>query len=224
MVIWVIVAIIIVAAVAGGLIYYQGVARPSVQGNDGNIVGDNSNTVADDTQSGTLRSLLASGQPQTCTFSLDQSDGSVVNGTGQLYVDNGKMRGDFKINSNGQTMTAHTVVMDNAVYSWIDGMGTGNKMAMSADSSATDNNQAVKDSSGLDQNVNYKCQPAAADDSKFDLPVNVKFNEIVAGQVTNTDGANTAPSGQPTPAKVDCTICDQAPDNQRAACLAALGC
>lgn len=205
----IIVIIIVVVALIGGLIYYLGQSR--VGSDDGAMMADDQ--TAGGAEQGTLLSLLASGQPQNCNFSVGSGTAAAV---GTAYINGGKMRTDVAVKQGDVDINSHAVIMDNFVYTWTDGMPTGYKIAVATDSEKAANSGAPFD---VNQKIDYKCKPAASDESKFDLPANIQFMDfqanVVPGEVTpiNANGA-----------KVNCAICDQAPEDQQAACRKALGC
>ncbi len=160
---------------------------------------------------GSLKSLLASGTPQKCTFADKTAEADV---SGTVYIANGMMRGDFTTVAGGQTMGGHMVVANNVMNTWIDGMTTGFKIAFDA---AATSDQASR---GLDANKNmdYKCSYWTADSSVFVLPAGITFTDM--GSVTAGANASAGVSGMAS----QCAACDSAPADYREQCRAALGC
>ena len=159
-----------------------------------------------------MKALLAAGKTQKCTFS-NPSDPSNTSGT--VYIDNGKMRGDFTSTTDGKTVQSHMIVMDNTSYMWSDAMPQGIKMSFDdIQKPQTDSKQAVS----VNQEVNYSCQGWSADSGTIALPAGITFTDYSAMLKQAAPSGGSANSQQ-------CAACDQAPDAaSRAQCKTALGC
>jgi len=165
----------------------------------------------------TLTSLMSSGVAQKCTFN-DTSSTSQSSGT--VYVGGGKVRGDFTAVSEGKTVQAHMISDGTTSYTWIDGMSTGFKMAMTAQTGSASSGQS---SQGIDANkqLDYQCTQWAPDATEFQLPASVTFTDMSAMM---TGGSAGAAAGASTGASAaNCAMCDQAGAG-RAQCRAAMGC
>ena len=144
-------------------------------------------------QSGTIKSLLAMGKNVSCDVSYSAEQNKTV---GKIYVAGQKMSGDFTIKtSDGKTMDTHMIQSEGYIYSWSSAIPQGTKMKIPTES-ASPSPAASGASSGFnpDQQVQYKCSPWGADDSKFSPPTNVQFMDISA--MTKTSGGTQSPSTQ----------------------------
>ncbi len=155
-----------------------------------------------------LKDLLTSGSPEKCTFEDTESTAKTQ---GTVYTANGKMRGDFSATAGGQTYAGHMIIADNVMNTWVDGMSTGFKIALTAA-------QTEEASRGLDANkkMDYHCEAWSANSSLFVLPTTVKFTDMsaaVSGSVSGTTGTTNT-----------CAACNNVPDAYKAQCRASLGC
>lgn len=157
-----------------------------------------------------LKELLAGGQPQTCTFSDAETQGSV-------FVGGGKIRGDFTNLVNGTQTGSHMISDGQMFYMWTDGQTQGFKMEFTpSEATPGAETKMPKDSFDPDKKVDYNCSGWTVDQSKFALPANVKF----------TDTKEMMPQGakiQDT--KTDqCAACNNLTGDAAAQCKKALGC
>mgnify|MGYP001587665224 CR=1 FL=1 len=121
-----------------------------------------------------LVELLAMGTSQKCAF------GQTVNGSvneGQIYISNGKMRGDFSAAANGQTMMAHMISDGEDMYTWLDGMNIGFKLSMGS-TQAPVPGAAANGSLDVNQKLDYDCAPSTVAASQFTLPSGVQFSAL----------------------------------------------
>ena len=117
----------------------------------------------------TLRSLLASGKTEKCTF-IDTAGTASLQGT--VYISGTKVRSDFSVSSYGTTLT-HMIILGQDVYVWSAGMTKGYRATLTTASQATAN----PNTSGIsvDKKIAYTCLPWVADPSLFVLPLSVTF-------------------------------------------------
>lgn len=170
-----------------------------------------------------LKALLALGRPQTCEFTRNDKGEET---SGVVYTAGNKMRGDFDSLSEGKTMRTHMIVDSEAVYTWLEGSGTGIKMGLNATSEG-DRSQGVN----VDEQLDYRCRTWSADSSLFRLPDNVEFTDfstmipsaVAPGIDTKVPAAGNNENITDTSAQ-QCAACDSAPEPARSQCRAALGC
>ncbi|MBV9159820.1 MAG: hypothetical protein JO019_04460 [Candidatus Kaiserbacteria bacterium] len=152
-----------------------------------------------------LKALLTSQTPQTCTFSSGAE-------TGTVFVASGKARGDFSTSVNGKAMSAHMISDGTTVYTWMDGMSTGYKVSINASAAAS---SSSSQSFNANQTMDYHCSPWSADNAKFQMPAGVTFTDVSAMMKASTGASGSVNA---------CSTCDLAPAAQKAQCRAALGC
>ncbi len=175
---------------------------------------ENTNVIKD-TKTQSLKALMAANTPQECAF---QNSADSSTSEGKVYLAKGMMRGDFTAVSSGQTFTSHMITKDGTVYTWIDNMTTGFKI--SADENAqTKTDDSQKQGVDINQELNYNCKPWSADNSMFEVPANITFNDLGAMMPKIDANANTPDKA------AQCKTCDQAPAGpSRDQCKTALGC
>lgn len=165
------------------------------------------------TAASSLRDLIAKGISQSCTYSTDNSQGTI-------YMSGGKIRGDFNITDTqtpGKTIASHMIIMNNTNYLWTEGSKNGIKMSF--DQNATPAPvTANTPTNTFDANAlnNYKCSAWVADDSLFVLPTGVQFMTFAA-PVPGASPATGSASSQ-------CSYCDNLTGDNKTQCLAALKC
>ena len=210
----VIVALIVLAGI-GGAVYFTsqtntGEAQPGQPSG-----GDQGDGQAATVQS--LAELLASGKAQECNFS-DENDQSRSEGV--MFFGSGKMRGDFTVQSSGQTIRAHMVSDGEVVYSWMDGIGSGSKFKIQSGTSAGTGSQS--NTFDVQKNLSWRCKPWRVDASLFVVPSNISFTDLTTLLPSPPTGG-IAPVA-PTPVKIDCSVCNSLPEASRAQCRSSLGC
>ena len=165
-----------------------------------------------------LKELLAAGSNQKCEVSFD-SQNSQTQGT--IYVSGGKYRADFSSIASGKTISSHMITDTQNVYTWMDGMGTGYKMA----ASSTMNSGAMEGNSqqSIDPNnkYDYNCSGWSVDSSKFDPPSGMTFTDISTMVPGN---ASSSASGSASMKVQQCAACNSLSGSQKTQCLAALSC
>ena len=171
---------------------------------------------ANQNQPSSLKDLLSKGIAQTCTFTNDTTQGTVM-------VSAGKMRGDFAVTTDGKTTQSHMIVDGTTSYIWTEGQTTGFKMAFNPEATAQPAAPGAAPAGGIntDQKLDYTCNPGVADSSVFNLPAGINFMEFAI--------PTTAPSGQPASAAGGSTsaqwsACNSLPAAAKAQCLTALHC
>lgn len=202
-VMWIIIGIIIVILIVLGLIFMGGKGTDEVV--DNSVAGTEESV----SEQQSLKDLMA--RTQTCEFSDSSIAG--VTSSGKVFIDAGKIRGDFTTVANGQTSAGHMIVKDNTTYVWMDGQTTGFKMAFDAQANAQAQ-QSAQQSIDANKKLNYDCDSWNADSSVFNLPSGVTFNSM-----------GTVGAGASADVKVmQCNACNSLSGDQKAQCRAALAC
>lgn len=162
----------------------------------------------------TLRELMSVTANQSCSYSDE------FGASGTFYVANGKMRGDFGVETNSEIQNMHTIYDGSNIYMWYDTEPVqGYKITMTDIEKFTDTGEDLPAQAGgqksvdLDQKVNLNCSNWVVDNSKFSLP-NVEFQDFGA----------LLPSSIPSDAEMTCESCDNLPEAAQASCRQALGC
>lgn len=138
---------------------------------------------------GSLRSLLALGKNTMCTFT---STAGGINSSGTVYISvDGSMRGDFTSQTSTGTQTSGMIIKSGTSYAWSG--STGVKMSLTDLNKGASVSGSTKSNVSLDSQVDYKCVDWSKDESKFILPVGVKFTDFSAVLKLNADGTIKIP-------------------------------
>jgi hypothetical protein len=192
-----VVVVVILLLLAGGWYYMSSkkTGSPLTQNNGGET---------QTTEAISLKGLMSKGLPQTCTFTTEESKGTV-------YVDGSKVREDFEVTLDNKIMKSHVIVMDNTMYNWSDGEKNGLKMSFDPKATPVAVESPSAGSSGnfnADTSMNYKCGVWLPDSSKFTLPTGVTFSSFEI----------------PTQGSSQCSYCDALTGDDKTQCLKAMNC
>ena len=161
---------------------------------------------------GTIKSLLTSAVPQSCTFTTEKQAST----SGTVYISGGKMRGNFTTTSQGQSMNGHIIIDSGYSYIWTDLLTRGMKVAVTEGSaSAGTSNQSMD----VNQPVSYTCKPWTPDATMFTLPTNITFTTVTVPGAAKTTGAGTTGT-----APTACTACASLTGTAQSACNAQFNC
>lgn len=159
--------------IAGGGVYYmyqRGQTMYEAVNNQNTLPNVTSqNTEGNNAQMQSLVDLFTVGKNQKCEF----SDGA--GNSGQVYIANGKMRGDFSAVLAQGNVTSHMIVEDKVANIWIDGQSQGIKMEFQGTSEVTKQGAQNFD---WDEKTNYNCTAWSVDASLFVLPKDITFSSI----------------------------------------------
>jgi len=171
------------------------------------------------TSPSSLRDLIAKGVSQSCTYSTDNSQGTI-------YLGDGKIRGDFNVTTvddsgQSQTTSSHMIIMDNTNYLWTEASTTGIKMSFDQNATPAPVTSNTPTNS-FDANAlnNYKCSAWTVDPSLFTLPTGVNFRTFnlpspaAVGSSAPSTGSNSS----------NCSYCDALSGDNKTQCLSALNC
>lgn len=172
---------------------------------------------AESMQKTTLKEFMAMSGTQQCQFNDAETGNS-----GAVFIDAGKMRGDFNSSVNGKITPSHMINDGKDIYFWMDDQATGFKTSLSAIegmSGHTGSAQTVD----INKEVDYKCESWTADPVKFAVPTEVKFQDMAAmmNNMTNSAAPNVPNGGNMEAA---CAACDNLQGSQRDQCRTALKC
>ncbi len=167
--------------------------------------------VTPETAATNLKSLIAKGVAQSCTYTNEGMSASV-------YISGGKVREDFDVTVDDKVMKSHVIVMDNTIYSWSDGQTMGMKMSYDPNATAPPEAVSSDSSESFDANadMDYKCSAWVVDNSKFTLPSNVTFSAFTAPVVPAQDTSEGS--------SAQCSYCESLTGDDKTQCLTALKC
>lgn len=209
---------IVLALFAGGAYYYSSIhTAEDASTNTGRITeGAFAPSVTNDLSgTGDFRKLLDMQQSVTCTVAYEVEGQGTF--SGNVYVSEGKMRGDFSYTTGGEQMHM-SVINDGSIgYTW--GTTPMGELAMRYPIAETDEDSSAEDQQmfDYDQRVTYSCAPWKADATAFMPPSDRDFMDV-----GNTVEMQTAdiPSGS-----TQCRTCEMIADaGPKEQCLAAFSC
>lgn len=216
-IITILVIIVIAGATAGYFMMNRNVSAPATIEN---TVSSSPTTTAQKTS---LKEFMDMDGTQKCEFSdVD------TNTSGEVYMGEGQMRGDFVSKMGDKPVNSHMVNDGTDVYVWMDEQATGFKTSLKAmeemgnQEGVTGVNQAVD----LNKQVDYKCEGWTLDKTKFAVPVEVKFQDVGA-MMQNVQGMQSALPNASIPAGANqaaCAACDNLEGSQLTQCKTALKC
>ena len=173
-------------------------------------------------QNTSLRNLMNMADNQHCTYSDVESDSQ-----GEVYVADGKMRGNFTSTSEVDTQISHMFLDGQDIYVWFDGAEDGFKSSM-ADIEKVGANISTEKNKTVDINktVDFNCDPWVFDNSVFQIPA-IKFEDFGA-MIKDMEGMDEM-MGEPVNGEIDsgavqCEACNNLPADAAEQCRQALGC
>lgn len=111
-----------------------------------------------------------------CTVTQNVNNTS-VNGT--VFINDGKIRGEFSTSYNGTNMNISTIARDGYSYTWTSMMPTMGFKAKIVENATGDANASASGSYSWNAEHigDYNCEAWSPDASKFSLPTSVTFTE-----------------------------------------------
>lgn len=158
-----------------------------------------------------LKSLLALGTSQTCTF---DNQGN----TGTMFISSGKVRGDFDSTVNGKTTKTHMIIDGKTSYIWMGSEKTGFKMSFDA-TTQPGASSSTQGSGTFDPNanMNFNCSAWVADETVFALPKGVTFTSFSLPITTPSSTGSGSTSSQ-------CSYCESLTGDAKTQCKSSLNC
>ncbi len=142
-------------------------------------------TEVEQSQSSSLRELLAIGKNQKCTVTTTSTDddGTKTDTVGTIYISGKKMAQDVSVTSTDKEipkMNMRMISDGSFMYSWnVDSKSQGMKMKIvepAEEESKGGNSQGG--AVDLDEKVAMKCTNWIVDNSKFTIPSDVQFTDL----------------------------------------------
>jgi len=154
--------------------------------------------------------MLSKGKSLHCTFDYaNEADGSRQSGDFYLDGQNKKFRTDAAVVTGDKTLEVKTISDGQYAYSW-NSLDIKNGFKIKLDQKVTATSTTGQKTQDLNNPIKFKCQSWKVDNSLFELPQGVQFNDLseMMKSVTPAGGAGG----------IDlCGICGQIPDAQQKA-------
>ena len=174
----IIIAIIAVLTVGGGVYVATKKEKIDTEDNVDTQVNANLGVNANINAKSSLRSLLALGRDQVCTFNSG-TGASEVSGT--MYLSGSMVRGDFSSKGpSGVMEESHMIKQGDVVFTWSGNKGAKLGMSQMNTNVSSQNSGSFGLSSIFDQNLNYKCNNWSKDNAKFSTPSGIVFEDLEA--------------------------------------------
>lgn len=144
-----------------------------------------------------IKNLLAAGKNQKCEIAYPENKGK-----GIIYVSGNKFAGDYTVEGPQGTIAGHSISDGVYVYNWSSMSTDGVKIKIDQAEKNTATNSEDQQNFDINQQVSLKCSSWNTDNSKFNVPTNIKFtdvssllnNPVVTG--TMEDNAKASPCDQ----------------------------
>lgn len=166
---------IIAVLLISGLIVFnsqksKNIENPNMETNTGNTAETNDRKMA-------FGDFVKQGGSYKCNVTQNVG-GTSTNGI--TYISGGMINGEYATSVNGMNITSNVIVRDGFTYSWSSMMpNIGFKAKVVANTDANTNTGASGTYSfNADQIGEYSCEEWVADESKFNLPIGVTFQQI----------------------------------------------
>lgn len=171
-----------------------------------------------------LKNFMSMGGTQKCEFSDADNKSS-----GSVYLNAGKMRGDFMSKVNDKETSTHMINDGTSVYIWIDDQKIGFKTTLESieQMSNSEGVTGVSKTVDINRQVDYKCGGWNADQVKFAIPTDVKFQDmgVLLKNVQNmTRSASPNASVSSGGNAEACAACNNLEGEAQVQCLRALKC
>lgn len=146
---------------------------------------DNTSPDTEQSQTTSMRELMALGKSQKCTVSSSTTDddGTKTESTGVMYFAGGKIAQEVVVTSTDKEMPRieMSMVSDGSyMYTWnTQEKNQGMKMKITETANESDEDNTPQSGAvDMDDKLNVKCSPWIADNSKFSVPNDVQFTDL----------------------------------------------
>lgn len=165
--------------------------------------------------SGSLKQLLGMGKKVVCSFEYKDPEGKSLT-SGTVYIDGVRNRSEIKIKAEGDegneelNMNVISISDGKTGYMWNDGQKTGTKFDIAemekTGEEAREQNQNQQDiQKNFEEKYDYKCKDWRVDESKFNVPTDVEFVDMMEQVKQMKEGL--------------ADVCNQLPEPQKSQCL-----
>lgn len=113
-----------------------------------------------------------------CTVNQYIDEGMTQSAVGRVFLDGGRIRGDFSVDVSGMSLSASTLVVDGFTYSWTSVSPMGFKAPVAEGEETGNAGMQGSYYWNANQIGDYDCQTWQVDETKFVLPEDVTFQEV----------------------------------------------
>ncbi len=164
------------------------------------------------TVKGSLKDILSKVKGQQCSWSYEGED---MSNEGVVYVGQGKMYGEFMTEvaiEEGVSQVDMRMINDGkTIYQWVEGKNQGTKMSVEKieEMEKETEREADAEVQSLQQEYEYKCSNWRVDESKFKVPVGIKFLDLTEMMQQTQEQADQIQQDT-------CSVCYQLPEGSEA--------
>lgn len=180
----------------------------------------------------TIQEMAKKGKPYYCVYSMNYEGGEQE---GEMYFSGkDKMRGEVKMDlPQVGVVNSYFIKIGDTQYMWGDNQMSGIKMTITEEDEKRAQEQQIQQGMNMDLKIDMKCKKWTVDESKFNLPSNVQFqdlDEMLSGAMmqipdmsagVNNSGAGLGNDNAMGGGSMDlCEMCNQVPAGvARDACI-----
>ncbi|GIW69923.1 MAG: hypothetical protein KatS3mg101_0670 [Patescibacteria group bacterium] len=217
----IIIVIVLILLIAGGYVGFKNLKKTTIQTQkqpESAIETEQPKNAEESYFSGSLKDLFSLAKDVECTYSYSDEKNKT---SGVMYVSGKNLRSDSKVTvEDGTIVESSFILKDNMMYMWGPSMPYGVKISVEEemlDSTAegSEGEKVPENLASLQKKVDYKCSPWIVDVSKFELPENVEFKEMVVPSRSQVENNN----------QNMCGMCDLIQDEEnKVQCLSTFNC
>lgn len=181
---------IVVSIIIGGAAIYaisNGDDNNSDLASDVEVAGHSESEALGSLETSSINKLLERDEARSCSFNyFDETTQSKT--SGEVYLDNGKMSGQFIYETNDGEQQISNIIQDSEYqYVWLDDESNGFKTSLETIKKLSEGNESSNGEQGSSQEAidrdaeyDFECYNWTADSEKFIPPVDVSFTDYSA--------------------------------------------
>jgi hypothetical protein len=132
-------------------------------------------------QSGDISEIMSLGQPVTCTFlTTGQGETNELQQSGTMYAGEGHLKVEVVLSGEVEGV-AHSVIVDDTFYSWMEGATQGTMFDLSSvtiEDTAVETTNVNAEPDWLQNELEYTCAEWDFNQEIFELPATVEFLDM----------------------------------------------
>ena len=191
----------------------------NIEQNQGSNQESNESGSGDGNYFETMTDLMARGKSMKCTYTQDLNEADAEMATGVVYMADKNARVEITVKGvDHPDAKMYAIIDQNWHYSWVEGSSKGYKMTPEAAEMDAEMKKSVSD---MSKEIDFKCKSWKKDNSKFEAPSNIVFEDLSEMMA----GLEDMPSQEEMEAdanKMICELCQNAPDPEE--CLDGVVC
>ena len=129
-----------------------------------------------------LRDLMLRGESVECTFTIAEDDGTIGTGVGYFSEEQARVDSEL-VDADGFSYEVSYIFSDDRVYTWgtmLDGQQFAVSMLVDDEHELDVLAEEDDDMLGIDDEIEYSCQPWRVDTSVFVPPADIEFMDMTS--------------------------------------------